>query len=343
MTIKFIDSLIKWLSDPGTRAAELGTAVRSAGNLWTSTETQSKLDEKITNVQAGSNVTINALDPLNPIINAQGTGFGDVEGPASSVAGNVPVFSDTSGKAIEDSGIAIGPALAAKADLDSPVLTGVPEAPTATLGTDTDQIATMAAIQDAIDNLPAPGVGDVVGPASAVNERIAVFDGTTGKLIKDAGLTVSGLATAAQGAKADSALQAAAIGSTVQGYDADTAKTDVAQQFSKPQRASATTLTSGTTITPDLADNNDFTLTLGHNGTLANPTNQSTQINQKGTITFTQDGTGGRTLSFGSNWKALGSASAPSINTTAGVTSCIDYHVLSSTVIRYSLRAVGAA
>lgn len=117
-----------------------------------------------------------------------------------------------------------------------------------------------------------------------------------------------------------------------------------ANQWTKPQRASATSITSATTMTIDLAANNDFEcISYAHNGTLANPNNQSTQINQKGTITITQDGTGGRTLSFGSNWKAIGSASAPSINTTAGVTSCIDYHVLSSTVIRYSLRAVGAA
>lgn len=33
--------------------------------------------------------------------------------------------------------------------------------------------------------------GDVVGPASAVNNRIAVFDGTTGKLIKDGGSTIA--------------------------------------------------------------------------------------------------------------------------------------------------------
>jgi hypothetical protein len=35
------------------------------------------------------------------------------------------------------------------------------------------------------------GGGDVVGPASAVDNRIAVFDGTTGKLIKDGGVTIS--------------------------------------------------------------------------------------------------------------------------------------------------------
>lgn len=36
-----------------------------------------------------------------------------------------------------------------------------------------------------------PGVGDVVGPASSVNNNIAVFSGTTGKLIADGGATVA--------------------------------------------------------------------------------------------------------------------------------------------------------
>lgn len=39
---------------------------------------------------------------------------------------------------------------------------------------------------------PAAG-GDVVGPASAVDDRIATFDGTTGKLIQDGGTTIAGL------------------------------------------------------------------------------------------------------------------------------------------------------
>lgn len=36
------------------------------------------------------------------------------------------------------------------------------------------------------------GSGDVVGPASAVDNRVAFFDGATGKLIKDSGLTLAG-------------------------------------------------------------------------------------------------------------------------------------------------------
>lgn len=38
---------------------------------------------------------------------------------------------------------------------------------------------------------PESDFGDVRGPASAVDERIAVFDGTTGKLLKDGGKTLS--------------------------------------------------------------------------------------------------------------------------------------------------------
>lgn len=42
------------------------------------------------------------------------------------------------------------------------------------------------------------GSGDVVGPASSVDSNIAVFDGTTGKLLKDGGAAVSSLATTSQ-------------------------------------------------------------------------------------------------------------------------------------------------
>jgi hypothetical protein len=43
-----------------------------------------------------------------------------------------------------------------------------------------------------IENLPASGSGDVVGPASATDGHLAVFDGTTGKLIKDGGAPSGG-------------------------------------------------------------------------------------------------------------------------------------------------------
>lgn len=41
------------------------------------------------------------------------------------------------------------------------------------------------------------GSGDVVGPASSVDSHIALFDGTTGKLLKDGGKTIADLRTPA--------------------------------------------------------------------------------------------------------------------------------------------------
>ncbi len=48
------------------------------------------------------------------------------------------------------------------------------------------------------------------------------------------------------------------IGTDIQAYDADTAKTDVAQSFTAAQRGSISTLTDGATITPDFAVANNF-------------------------------------------------------------------------------------
>lgn len=108
-----------------------------------------------------------------------------------------------------------------------------------------------------------------------------------------------------------------------------------------PQRGDTGVLTSATTVTIDLAAKQNWTLTLGHNATLANPTNQSTQVGQKGRIAAVNDGTGGYTLAFASNWYYVGGASPPAIPTGASAKWRIDYDVVSSSRIDYSVRSVG--
>lgn len=51
------------------------------------------------------------------------------------------------------------------------------------------------------------GAGDVIGPASVTDGRFALFDGTTGKLLKEHTAGPTSFATAAQGALADTSLQ----------------------------------------------------------------------------------------------------------------------------------------
>ena len=120
------------------------------------------------------------------------------------------------------------------------------------------------------------------------------------------------------------------IGTTIQAFDADTAKTDVAQTFTAAQRSTITTLTSGATVTPDFAASNNYTLTLGQNLTIANPTNLT--AGQSGSIFLVQDGTGSRTASWGSYWDFAG-GTAPVLTTTAAGIDRVDYIVRSSTSI----------
>ena len=125
-------------------------------------------------------------------------------------------------------------------------------------------------------------------------------------------------------------LTSADIGVTVQGYDADTAKTDVAQTFTAGQRGEVTTLTDAANISTDLAASNNFQVTLAGNRTLDNPSNCT--AGQSGSIFIVQDGTGSRTLAFGSYFDFAG-GTAPTLSTAASAVDRIDYVVRSASSI----------
>jgi len=90
------------------------------------------------------------------------------------------------------------------------------------------------------------------------------------------------------------------------------------------------TLTDGATITPDFAANCNFTVTLGGNRTIANPSNLT--AGQSGSIFLVQDGTGSRTASWGAYWDFAG-GTAPTLSTVASAVDRVDYIVRSSTSI----------
>lgn len=107
-----------------------------------------------------------------------------------------------------------------------------------------------------------PGSGDVVGPASATDNAVAVFNGTTGKIIKNSLAIVS------------------------------TAGMVSAPGFVTPP----VTLTDAATVATDASLSNYFRVTLGGNRTLGNPTNPTN--GQKVVWEIIQDGTGTRTLAY---------------------------------------------
>jgi hypothetical protein len=120
------------------------------------------------------------LELVDGELSPSASGSGDVVGPAGAVDDRIATYDGVTGKLIQDGGKTIAGVLA-------------------------DAAASAAALYMPIGS---GGSGDVVGPGSAVDDRIATFDGTTGKLIKDGGKTIatvlSDAATAA--AAADAAL-----------------------------------------------------------------------------------------------------------------------------------------
>ena len=102
------------------------------------------------------------------------------------------------------------------------------------------------------------------------------------------------------------------------------------QTFTAGQRGEVTALTDAASIATDLALSNNFAITLGGNRTLANPSNIT--AGQSGSIFITQDGTGSRTLAFGTNFKFV-AGTAPTLSTAASSIDRIDYVVAEATKI----------
>jgi hypothetical protein len=139
---------------------------------------------------------------------------------------------------------------------------------------------------------------------------------------------VDSIVTSTQTVTVDNLLDSSDLGSSVQAYDADTAKTDVVQSFTAAQRGSVVALTPGATVAPDFAAGNNFSLALDQNTTIANPSNVT--AGQSGSISITQDATA-RTLAYGTYWYFDGGV--PTLGTTTGAISTLVYYVDSSTHI----------
>ena len=123
------------------------------------------------------------------------------------------------------------------------------------------------------------------------------------------------------------------IGTTIQAYDADTAKTDTAQTFTAAQRGSIYTLSPGqgsTTVGLNANIANNFVLVMNANYNFGNPS--ALVAGQSGSIFIVQNGTGGNTLSWDSYWAWPGGV-APTLSTAANAVDRVDYIVRSTTSV----------
>jgi len=192
--------------------------------------------------------------------------------------------------------------------------------------------------QDASDIL------DLLGGLTPAADKLVRFTGTASADLVTLSTAGADLIAQTSGAAMLTALGLSSFGqSLVDDADAAAARTTLgiedavkgtARTFTAAQRSTITTLADGTTITPDFAASNDFTVTLEGNRTLANPTNAV--AGQGGSIFIAQDGTGSRTLSYGTDWEFPG-GTAPTLTTTASAVDRLDYVVRASGSIHANL------
>ncbi len=191
--------------------------------------------------------------------------------------------------------------------------------------------------------------GNVNGPASSTVGDLALWNNTTGTLLKDV-LTLpaanfpalTGDVTTSAGSLATTItagvvtfakIAAAAIATTAQ-YLSNTASL-LLQTDQVWAAATLVTLTDGVTVTPDFSTGINFKWTIGGNRTLANPTNQ--KVGQVGFIKIVQDATGGRTIStWGTNYVSA-SGVKPSLSTAAGAVDILYYEVVDTSSVLVSI------
>ena len=127
------------------------------------------------------------------------------------------------------------------------------------------------------------------------------------------------------------------IGSTVQAFDADTAKTDVAQSFTAAQRGDIVDVT-GTTPSFDLNAGNNFKFTTSGNWTSFTLSNlASAAEGQTGSIFIVYGGT--HSGSFPTTMKFVGGAAGITLTSTNAAIDRIDYIVLDSTTVTCNFTA----
>ena len=91
------------------------------------------------------------------------------------------------------------------------------------------------------------------------------------------------------------------------------------------------------TVTLDLSTGFNFGILATENTTLANPVNA--KVGQKGYINWTQNGTGGYTLAFGTDFVASGGVASLEPTTTANAVNIFQYVVLPGPLVFLTISA----
>ena len=203
--------------------------------------------------------------------------------------------------------------LAATTSINSKITT-VSAALTTSIGSSNTHIAAVSVLSKtnltAITSVNGKITAVSVALATSIGARLPLAGGTITGHVSSTSHTFSGIVSAA-------AVVATSVGTT-------------AIHVTKNTIVNILTLTDAASVSLSFNQGSNFTLTLGGNRTLSTPTNAA--AGSGGSIFVVQDGTGGRTLAYATEWHFAG-GTAPTLSTAAAAVDRIDYIVRTSTDI----------
>ena len=203
--------------------------------------------------------------------------------------------------------------LAATTSINSKITT-VSAALTTSIGSSNTHIAAVSVLSKtnltAITSVNGKITAVSVALATSIGARLPLAGGTVTGHVSSTSHTFSGIVSAA-------AVVATSVGTT-------------AIHVTKNTIVNILTLTDAASVSLSFNQGSNFTLTLGGNRTLSTPTNAA--AGSGGSIFVVQDGTGGRTLAYATEWHFAG-GTAPTLSTAAAAVDRIDYIVRTSTDI----------
>jgi len=228
-------------------------------------------------------------------------------------------------------------AAAATAATDADVL----EAEAAKAAAETAQAAVAAAAAAAVTvaaaiatsaSNAATSASTAAGAATlAANNAVAIAAGTT----YDPAALVNDLTRNTQATNFTTTLtRSTGVGDGVSEVVSEHTLSGTQRNYTKAQRSGIDVVVqdgTGAIVIP-LDESNNFSVSIGLSGTIANPVDMNLYLGQTGSIFLTQPTAGGNTLSFGTQWKFAG-GEIPVISATGNPVDRIDYIVYSSTAI----------
>ena len=231
--------------------------------------------------------------------------LGDVTGPGSSTDDALAKFDSTTGKVIQNSTATLTDAgLLTVSNLVGTINTVTQNTITTMTGlTTVGTIASLVATTADINGGTFDGIVGGTTPADGSFTTLSASTSITGTLATAAQTNITSVGTLTSFASTgiDDNSNALAMTITIdEEIGIGTATPGKQLHITKSAVADLVALTDAATIAVDFDTGQNFTVTLAGNRALGNPTNVT--AGQTGSIFVTQDGTGSRTLSYGTSW-----------------------------------------